>query len=392
MKILFAHFGVFEKGGWGRTFPLAEGLAKLGNDVTIITTNPRYSITFKRENINNVKIIIFPDIIPSKITSKGFGFISLFLKILYVIFNKFDIVHSDEGHRPQSGIPCRLNKKLHKAKYIAEWWDWFGKGGQYDSKSKYFKVLLGSYELKYEIKDKLYADGIIVLSEILKQRALSLKPGIKIIKIHGGADIFKIPFIYNNSSLKEKYGIDKKIVTFGYIDALGQDIKELQPLIDSIIELNLQSRVKLLLFGGGGLLANEFPDQIKDCIRNFGWINYAVDYEKLQCVDVFVLFKEDNLINRSGWPNCVGDYFACGRPILLNPIGEVVEFADKYPDGFFISTLSKESISKNLNFIMENQSILLKKGRINRIIAENEISWYNKSLLLNDFYREIISE
>lgn len=369
---------------------MAEGLVKLGNNVTIITTNQHCSIFIKRVKINNVKILIFPDVLSNKITSKGFGLISLLLKNVYVIFNRFDIVHSDEGHRPQSGIPCRLSKRIHKSKYISEWWDWFGQGGAYDSKSKIFKTFLGNYELKYEVKDKLYADGIIVLSDILKHRAQSLRPEKKIIKLLGGADISKIPYIENNTFLKEKLGIGKDVLTFGYIDALGQNIIEIQPLIDAIFKLNLELEVKILLFGGINSFERNLPKEIKRIMINYGWIDYSIDYEKLQCVDIFVMFKEDNLINRSGWPNCLGDYLACGRPVLINPIGEVIEFVQKYPEGFFISTLSPESISNQIQLIIENKSRLIGKGRINRSIAENEISWYHKSKLLNSFYNSIL--
>lgn len=392
MKILFSQAGVFEKRGWGRSFSLAEGLVKLGNDVTLITTSPHYSILIKKKVISDVKIIIFPEIISSKITAKGFGFISLILKIIYVIFNKFDIVHSDIGHRPQSGIPCRICKRLHKAKYIAEWWDWWGEGGEYDTQKKIFKTFFGSYELKYEIKDKLFADGIVVLSEVLKQRAESLFPDKKIIKINGGADVVKIPYIDDNKALKGKYGIEKNLITFGYINADTQDFEEVQPLIDSIVNLNLELKVKLLLFGKKKFLENDLPGGLKEMFINFGWVNYADDYEKLQCVDVFVLFKEASLSNRAGWPNCLGDYLACGRPVLLNPVGEVVEFVNKYPEGFFVSTLSLETVSNNINFIMEHPVVLLEKGRINRMLAEKEISWLNKSTILNEFYKEIISD
>ena len=365
MKILFAHFGVFEKGGWGRTFPLAQGLVKLGNEVTIITTNSHYSIFIKRKRIYGVDVIIFPDIVSTKITSKGFGILSLFLKSLYVIFNKFDIVHSDEGHRPQSGIPCRINKKLFGAKYIAEWWDWFGKGGQYESKSKIFKIFLGRYELKSEIKDKLFADGIVVLSDVLMLRAQSLKSEKKVIKLLGGANVNAISYIDDNKFLKEKFGIEKNIITFGYIDALGQDLQEIKPLIDAVFELKIESKVKILLFGGSEFHDKTLSQKIKDMIVNFGWINFSDDYEKLQCVDVFVLFKDDNLLNRAGWPNCLGDFFACGRPVLLNPVGEAIDFLNKNPGGVFVCSNSTESILKSLKFIIENTQVLEKKGRIN---------------------------
>jgi len=86
------------------------------------------------------------------------------------LFHKYDIVHSDNGHRPLSGMPCRLHKKWHNSVYIAEWYDWWGKGGHYENKSWVFKLLFGWYEIKYEIKDKNITDGVVVLSDVLKPR------------------------------------------------------------------------------------------------------------------------------------------------------------------------------------------------------------------------------
>lgn len=390
-KILISHTSVFERSGWGRIFPLAVGLAKIGNQVTIITTNPKFSFFSKRKVIDNVNIIIFPEIIPVRVSRMGFGFLSLFLKILYVSFNKFDIVHSDNGHRPLSGIPCRVHKRIYGSIYIAEWYDWYGKGGEFDHKKKFFKIFFGRYELKYEIKDKLYADGIVVLSDVLKQRAQSLFPTKKILKLHGGADVSSIQYVRNNKSLKEKYGINRDIVTFGYINSLTSNLKEIQPLIDSIFELELDSKVKLLLFGRTNSIEDSLPKRVNDILINFGWVNFVEDHEKLECVDVFVLFKDNNLGNRAGWPNCLGDYLACGRPVLINPIGEVVEFAHKYPEGLFVCTLTHESISKQINFIIEHEAALLEKGKINRTIAEQELSWFSKCLVLNNFYNEILN-
>lgn len=392
LKILISHASVYKSSGWGRIFPLAVSLAKNGNSVTIITTNPKFSILVKRLFIDNVIIIIYPEIISSRISRMGFGFLSLILKLIHVIINKYDIVHSDNGHRPLSGIPCRTHKNLHDSVYVAEWYDWYGKGGQYDSKNKLFKILLGRYELQYEIKDKAIADGIVVLSDVLLKRAKKLFPQKEIVKIHGGSDILNIKYVYNNSTIKEKYGIDKNMLTLGYIDAYSGNIREIQPLIESIIELNVESKIRILIFGSAKSIELLFPDKLKNIIINYGWINYFRDYEKLQCVDVFFTFKEDTLGNRSGWPNCLGDYFACGRPIFLNPVGEVIDFAYKYPEGFIISSLSQSSIKNNLNYIISNRPKLLEMGKINRNIAENKISWQIKSSELFDFYLKIIKK
>jgi glycosyltransferase involved in cell wall biosynthesis len=386
LKILISHSSVYKKAGWGRIFPLAVGLANSGNQVTIITTNPHYSIFIKKTIIDNVKIIIFPEIIPARVSRLGFGFLSLILKLLHVFFHKYDIVHSDNGHRPLSGMPCRTSKRIHGSIYIAEWYDWYGKGGQYDSKKRLFKIFLGRYELKYEIKDKKVADGIVALSEILSARAEQFKPKDRIIKIHGGADVASIPYLYDNSQLKSKYNISNDTLTFGYISSGNYRLAEILPLINAVTKFCLGIKIKILLFGEANLQVKQLPVDIIDKIISFGWIDYSTDYEKLQCVDVFFLFKEEILGNKAGWPNCVGDYLACGRPVLLNPVGETIDFVKKYPFAFIECTTDLIDIDSKIKYISENIQVLKDRGITIRKLAEDVVSWDRKSQDLLDFY------
>lgn len=386
LKVLISHASLFKKAGWGRIFPLAVGLTKLGNDVTIITTNPKFSLITKRTIINDVQIIVFPEIIPNRISRLGFGFLSLIHKVYHIIFNKYDVVHSDNGHRPLSGIPCRLHRKIHNSVYVAEWYDWYGKGGQYDTKPKLFKVLLGNYELKYELKDKKIADGVVVLSNLLSVRAEKFKPADRIVKIHGGADVSSIPFLYDNSKIKEKYNIDKETITLGYISSKSYNPTELFPLVNTLKKYDLNSKIKILVFGDISNKLNEIPKDILDMMIFFGWIDYANEYDKLQCVDVFFLLKFDMLGNRAGWPNCIGDYLACGRPVLINPVGEVIEFVKKHPFAFIETTREEENIYAKLQFIRENIDTLRETGKMIRKLAEEKISWESKSVDLLNFY------
>ncbi|MBN2520784.1 MAG: glycosyltransferase [Bacteroidales bacterium] len=392
MKILISHCSLYKKAGWGRIFPLAVGLAKQNQYVTIITTNPKFSLMIKKSIENNVNVIIFPEIIPSRISTLGFGFLSLILKIIYVLFNKYDIVHSDNGHRPLSGIPCRIHKKRFDSIYVAEWYDWYGKGGQYDSKPKIFKRILGPYELKYEIKDKRIADGVVVLSEILRKRAENLKPKERIIKIHGGADISNIPFLCDNSALKEKYNIGRNTLTLGYISSKSYNLPELLPLINAIKNKTISTKIKILVFGDVNKKVYDLPDNILRLINFFGWINYEFDYEKLQCVDVFFLLKVEMLVSKAGWPNCIGDYLACGRPVLLNPVGEVVDFVKKYPFAFIQTSRNESELYSKVEYLLNNQQNIMKERIKIRRLAEEEISWDRKSLDLFKFYSYLLNK
>ena len=390
LKILISHSSVYKKSGWCRIFPLAVGLVKNGNNVTILTTNSHFSFFIKREFDLGVQIIIFPELFQFKLTKMGFGFLSLILKIIHVLFNQYDVVHSDNGHRPLSGIPCRLHKRLHNSIYVAEWYDWYGKGGMYDNKNKLFKILLGWYELRYEIKDKKIADGVVVLSDVLKERAEKFKPEKRIIKIHGGADVFSIPFLYDNSKIKEKYNISQDTLTLGYIDSTGSDLDEILPILNVLTKFKTKFKIKILQFGEPNILMQNIPNEMHDNIIFFGWIDFKKEYKKLQVVDVFFLLKKEILENEAGWPNCVGDYLACGRPVLLNPVGEVIEFVKKYPFPFIITSRDEKDIYAKIQYIIENKELLKEIGPSIRNLAEDVISWENKSKILLEFYRKLL--
>jgi len=392
LKILISHTSLYKFSGWGRIFPLAVGLVKNGQDVTILTTNPSFSILTRRLVVDGVKIIIFPEIIPSRVSRMGFGLLSLFLKLFHVLSNKYDVVHSDNGHRPLAGMPCRLSKRIHKSVYVAEWYDWYGKGGQYDTKKKLFKALLGWYELKYEIKDKKVADGVVVLSEVLRERAQSFKTNDKIVKIHGGADVSSLQFLLNNSKLKIKLDINPATLTLGYINSNSYILEEFFPLVEAIQNYQLGDKVKILLYGDSDSLQKQLSPEISKNILFMGWVDFATDYEKLQVVDIFFLFKQEILGNRAGWPNCIGDYLACGRPVLLNPVGEIVEFSKQYPFAFIETTKKPEDIYEKLLYIMNNRESIRQTGARIRELAEDKISWESKSIDLLNFYNYLIQQ
>lgn len=392
MRILVSHFGIKGKGGWGRTFMLAEGLAKLGNKVILITSIKSSQMIFhKKETKNNLIIIAFPYLFGKSFVGKGFGFFSLFLKLCYVSVRKFDIVHSDAGHRPQSGWPSKWNRILYKSKYITEWWDFFGKGGQYENKSKLFKILLGQYEIKSEVNDKINADGVVTLSEFMKNRAISLGiDGGKITIIHGGANVEYLDFHENNVILKKEYGISSNSLTFGYIGMSNGELEDLNPFIQAFNQLKNEININWFAVGKKLTWDTKKKYNIGDKFYEFGWIDFFNNSRILGCADIFVLLKEPNVTNIAGWPNKLGDYLACGRPVLLNLYGDVEQFTKNSIGSFYITNRSVKNLISKIRLIHNNKNSLLTEGKKNRLLAEESLSWSIKSKDLENFYKKIL--
>lgn len=392
MRILLSHFGIYKKSGWGRTFMIAKGLARNGNTVTLLTNSPKKGLLYRKRDLDGVNVIIFSDIIPETITKKGFGLVSFINRIVYSLFHKYTIVHAD-SHRPNSYYPCLVNRFLHKSKLFVEWWDNFGSEGQLPNKNIWFKIFLGNWEKTVEVSSKIKADGVIVLSKYMLKKAVDI--GIKESKIgivHGGAnieDIKQLPFNYMKNS---RFGLDENTITFGFIGTGDADMKELSPLIEVLRRFGKQYDLKLLYYGTPTSQKVKKDLNLDSIIIECGWIDYSKDSSLLAAVDYFVLIKEVNIKNLSGWPNKFGDYLACGRPVLLNPYGDLNVFIDKYNPGVILVEDSIKGIEKAVHNICMGKYDKIELGQRNRHIAENYISWEARSLQLKNYYLTLTLE
>lgn len=396
MKLIFIHYAIVDKEGFGRTFKLAKEVALLNNQVVFITTQPfkEFKFPFKVEYRDNVKIISFPDILPDNFRRTGFGLFSTFLKVLYLIkHRKFDIVHSDTGHRPSAAIPALLLQLIFNVPHVTEWWDFFGKGGQFDEKSFFKKITFGFYDLLIQKPFLKISNGVIPLSAFLKDKALGYKiPLNKILLLNGGADIDGIKYHNNNEYLKIKYGIPKDSLTFGFIGMNSGEIKDLTPFLEALQKIKNEINVNWFTTGGliSGKIKHEF--EIGDELKEFGWQDYDTFTECISCADVFLLLQNANIMNKARWPNKLGDYVAAGRLTLTNPVGEIVRVNVECSEIFNVVTFNTDDLTKKIRELYIDRRNLLSKGKIVREVAEKKLSWKNRATELVHFYSYILNK
>ena len=380
-KFLFIHYSGYQKERWGRTFPLAKAAVTCGYDVTLLTTSLQKGISLSKDIQDGVKIILYKDIMPSYLLfNKGYGFISFFARIYHVLFHHYDYVYIDCGECPNAGWPAKI-AQWKGAKLMSEWGDLLGRGGYYESKPKLFKIFYGWYYLWAELYFRKSADYVIVLSSFMRKHAINRGiPENKIVIVPGGAlsDIIK----YNRSP-KSVLSIPEETITLGYIGINDNEIKDLLPLINTLKREQFSEKFKLIIFGSklSEQTINDYG--VANIIIEGGWLNYYSNYQKAQCVDIFILMKSNYITrNAMGWPNKLGDYMAFGRPILITLYGDVRLFVERNSDGFIPITTDEEDIASKLIAILNNQYDLQYMGMKNRELAENKISWNNRFKLL----------
>ena len=393
-SIIFSHYGTIDGGeacGFTRSFQLASSLAKIGNKIYFLTLQKKgFQFPYKKEIRNGVNIYAFPEILPYFLRKGGFGTISLFLKVIFVFLKKADIVHSDMGHRPNSGLICLLHRKIHKSKYFSEWWEHFGTGGIFDDLSLWKQQTIGRLDNILEVFFRVTADGCLPISTKLYERALENQiPYKNLLILNGGSDTSNI--LYNNDSTthKKKFNIPDNCFVIGYIGINDSEFKSNIKLFKAINEFNLES--KKIVFVATGKVSDQLISEYqldKSQFIIFNWLPYNEFVELITSIDLFTLIQKNCLRNESRFPNKLGDYLATGRPVLANRIGEVEIYAKKYPSAFYLIDNQKEDLEESLLKAYDDWKNKKVDYQKIRKIAENN-SWVNRAKKLNKFYTKI---
>ncbi len=388
MKILVTHFGIYKKSGWGRTFEEARGLVKLGHQVTLLCSLPGFGGIFRQYYEEGVKIVAFYDIIPVRFLSSGFGCLSLLFKSIYVTLYSFDVCLAN-SHRDSAYYPCAINRFFHHSRLVVEWWDNFKvkqeRGMRVVNSSKdpikrLYHRITSKRELRREVNTKLSADFVVTLSSVTSQRAeeIGISPN-RIRVVRGGCDVEHVHYFPQPArDIKLRNGIPDECLTFGFIGDGDQELPDLEVFLEALVALKDKYHVKFLNYGKPIKEAQKENPELASIIHNCGWVDYYGDNSILSATDVFVLIKQDNVENQSGWPNKLGDYLACGRPIIVNPYGEVIPFIKEWNPGIVHVQYSKESIESGIAAICGGSFDVAELGKRNYSVAKDN-SWANKA-------------
>lgn len=372
-KVLIVTTFDFEGTRWGRNFPLARAFERNGYDVTMLVTEKRRSLKlYTVKEREGVKVICINAILPEKFRKLPIGLITLsfIMRVIYAMFHKFDIVYSDCGETPCSGWPCLVNKWLYGSKYLSEYGDLLGRGGFYDLKSKAYKMLFGPYFLWSIEFFRKKADYVIVLSKVMGEyveKEMNIAKE-KIVLVPGGSMPERIEYVKPEKKEGEP-------IYLGYIGVDDGEIKGTLPVL-RIINEKFKHKFIIKLFGSklSDKIINE--NSLTDVIEEKGWVDVIKGQEEIRKVDIFVLMKERLETAVMGWPNKLGDYLTYGRPVMISPYGDLIDFVKEHPDGFIVVDRNNDNdIEEKLSAVLNSEFDLQAIGESNRKLADTLISW-----------------
>jgi len=392
MKILISSMSIQYFQNYIRSFYFAKYLVKQGHQVTLLTASPAKKwYKFAIESHYGVRVIVIPDIVNWRLRRGGLGPVNFLFRLFFLLFVKFDVYHGD-GHRPAVLFPILLSRKIYKKPFISEWMDIFGEGGIHDKRSKVEKFLIGFYDRYFEKRTRQLANGTIVLSRALYQKVKGFQvKDENILLLHGGADIDEIK-VLPKIDCRKKLNLPQNRFIVGLVGINKDDLPDLEVLFEALHKMPSHLQKQLLIITTGSL---EKFDQILEekhlthCFHHFGWIDSTLYNAFICACDWMLMPMKDNERNRNKWPNKLGDFLAAGRPVISNPVGDIVEYFEKYQIGKLVGFNAKDlKDAIEASITDKEQADLL--GKNARKLSEEVISWKAHTEQLSQFYQRFV--
>ncbi|MBU4232495.1 MAG: glycosyltransferase family 4 protein [Proteobacteria bacterium] len=386
MRLLFLNHNVAWRGGFFRAFHWGRYLVRRGHQVTLLTISEKKRWGMEIQEREGVRLVKTPDLLTGRLRS-GWDPWDIINRMIYLWPRQYDLVHSVDS-RPVCILPALMLKKLRKTKLVIDWLDWWGRGGTIMERSDSLaERLFSPVETFFEEGFRQFADGSVVISSALKNRALSLGVGAEhLVQIPFGADIDRL-LPRDKMAARRRLGLGKGKKFLGYVGLISA--KDLDLLLHAYEQLyESDNRIRLIFIGRSGVKRGDLNPKISDGVRLTGEITYEALQDYIAACDVMCLPLKNTIANRGRWPSKISDYLAAGRPVAATAVGDLAALFSKAE----IGVLSKDEPG---DFARATQQLLARPdleelGRNARRVAETELSWDILTDRLESLYQDIL--
>jgi glycosyltransferase involved in cell wall biosynthesis len=387
LRLLFLNHNVAWRGGFFRAFHWGRYLVRRGHQVTLLTISETKRWGLEIQERDGVRLVKTPDLLTGRLRS-GWDLWNTFNRMIFLWPGQYDLVHSVDS-RPVCILPALMLKKLRRTKLVIDWLDWWGRGGTITERSDSLaEQLFAPVETFFEEGFRQFADGSVVISSALKNRALSL--GVEtehLVQIPFGADTDRL-LPRDQMAARRRLGLGKGQKYLGYVGSIWtRDLDLLIKAYEFIYESD--NRVKLIFIGRSSVKPADLNPTILDGVMFTGEITYEALQDYIAACDVMWLPLTNTIANRGRWPSKISDYLAAGRPVAATAVGDLTALFSKAEMGI----LSRDEPG---DFARATQLLLARPdleelGRNARRVAETELSWDILTDRLESLYHDILN-
>lgn len=382
MRILLINHNQIGHGTYFRCYGFGKELAKLGNEVTLLTTSRINRFRIIKTIQDGVKTFQFPDLLFGKLRN-GFCLWNALRRILFLLKRDFDIIHAFDT-RPVVIFPSLFCKYKFKVPLVIDWADWWGRGGTIKERSgRLFESTIGRIETFFEEYFRKLADFATAICSPLKNRLIQLG--------YSESNIMFLPQGTNFNNIKpldknycrKSLNLNLNTPIIGHLGTLFKNDATL--LFDSIKNAKKEIQdIKLILIGRHKLNLSRF-----NSMNNFVFETGEIEERKipiyLSACDILVLPMEKNIANNGRWPSKINDYLASGRPVVSTPISDIKTIFEKEKIGILAED-NPEDFSNAILKLLKDKDLQIYLGDKGKEYAEKKLNWVILVSDLNKLY------
>ncbi|MCH3924572.1 MAG: glycosyltransferase [Bacteroidales bacterium] len=184
-----------------------------------------------------------------------------------------------------------------------------------------------------------------------------------------------IPLFEEKNQERKCFPLKEKIIVWQGSANVDRGLEELVLAMKNV-------DAKLYIIGRGDIVDNLKQEIIDNDLKNkvflFGRLTFdeMMAYTRRATIAISI-DKPTNKNYEISLPNKIFEYINSATPIVCTPLKEIEAVVKKYDVGFVIKDFSVDNLSKQINEIINNDSLLQKKSD-NCILAQKELSWQNE--------------
>jgi glycosyltransferase involved in cell wall biosynthesis len=374
MKVVFSTYecpGL--SGNFRRAIQIAEGLSENDCQVTLVTSATRFQLFPKSYPLGKVTIIESAGWLPFKYRFAGFDPFDLVFRAALCLWLRADAYHS-YNPKPVSIFPCWLAARVLKKPWLFDWADLWGPGGIFELKKKYtswFTRLSALIETKLEKIATAQADFTTCISQKM----------VEITKARGGQPLYltvgTAPDLValDQKIVRKKLGYHLRETIVGFVYTDTPDAELLKRVITDLAPYG----IKFLIMGPPLFTSRRPPNILYNAFTSRKHLSLF-----LSTCDLCIIPFSPLPINQFRYPNKIGDYLACHKPFITNPVGDMTSLIDQHQVGW-LTPATAPALSRKILTLSKNPAEIQRKTKSTTTFAHQN-SWKKLTQELKRFY------
>lgn len=380
-------------GEWGtfiRLLRYGTALSKRGHQVTLLRQGQQ--VWFPQvEWRDNLRILIMPRLRGDRWLPKSLRPNDILFRCIHVLRERYDVHHAFQEFE-NVAWPWQLSRRLQRARlHIYDADDLWVDGGYLKTESDHQGIWRWHYRrvANIERQTRVCADGMTVVSEFLRERAIAMgMPANNILLLRPGIAI-QSSSIAQRQAVRERWRVPAQTPVLAFTGFGQQDIHEVIQICQLLAIRNIDFYFVLIGPDGAGA-ATALKQAGLDTRATITGALPAVSVNALLAgADIALLPYPDNLLNRSRWPTKLSDYLAAGLPVLAGPAGNLATQLEQLGAGAGYTDI--ESAVTTLLAWLQNPEQLLKMRNRALAAAQEHYNIDVQAACLEKFYLDLLT-